>query len=113
RLGEQVAVRPVQEGRARADGGDVHRVPGFVQKLVQVVDAPDRVGGEHPRLATGPVASPQALAPPERGERDRVLPFTRTQVVPDLEPTRVRAQVLVETVIDRPEDLERRSEEHT
>ena len=74
-LGERVAVGPVGERRAGADCRDVHRVPGLVQQLVEVVEPAGAVGREHPRLRRLPARrSPPRARPPNVVNATGVFP---------------------------------------
>ena len=85
RLGEGIAVGPVAERGARADGGEMDGVPGLVQQLVQVVEAAGTVGREHPRLD-------HRLARAEGGECHRVLPLARLEVEVHAQPLHIGAE---------------------
>ncbi len=89
RLGEGVAVRPVEPRRPGSDRRDVDRMPDLVKQLCQDVESPGPVGSEDPRLHWTPAA--------EVGERDGVLTGSRNQVEADPKRLGVGSQVAVES----------------
>jgi hypothetical protein len=104
RFGEGIAVGPIGEGGTGSNGGDVYRVSGLVEQLVQIVHTAGAVGGEDPGFARPPSAVHQPGSCSERGICHRRLSVARLGVVLDAQPLDVCAERAIQLGVD-PEQL--------